>query len=268
MNILDQIIKQKVKEVEERKRLFPIKTLEQSTYFSMRTLLMTQAIQRPDGTGIIAEFKRKSPSKGVINATVSVEETTHGYVEAGAAALSVLTDNEFFGGCSDDLLIARKFNTCPIIRKDFTIDEYQIIEAKSIGADAILLIAAVLTSKQLLDLTTFAHSFGLEVLLEVHNKEELKKSIDAGANLIGVNNRNLKTFEVSTAISRQLAPLIPDSVVKVSESGLSSPDALIELREFGYEGFLMGENFMKHAHPGKAAKEFMNELRKLTSVNR
>jgi len=108
----------------------------------------------------------------------------------------------------------------------------------------------------------------LEVLLEVHNEEELKKSIDSGANLIGVNNRNLKTFEVSTAISRQLAPLIPDSVVKVSESGLSSPDALIELREFGYEGFLMGENFMKHPHPGKAAKEFMNELRKLTSVNR
>ena len=268
MNILDQIIAHKVKEVEERKRLFPVRILEQSTYFSLRTLLMSQAIQRTDGTGIIAEFKRKSPSKGMINATALVEETTSGYAEAGAAALSVLTDNEFFGGSSEDLLVARKFNTCPIIRKDFTIDEYQIVEAKSIGADAILLIAAVLTSKQLTDLTAFAHSFGLEVLLEVHDEEELKKSVDAGANLIGVNNRNLKTFEVSTDISKQLASLIPDSVVKVSESGLSSPDTLIELMKFGYEGFLMGENFMKHKYPGKAAKEFMNELRKLKGVNR
>jgi len=268
MNILDHIIAHKVKEVAERKQLFPVKGLEQSTYFSLRTLLMSEAIQREDGTGIIAEFKRKSPSKGVINSTASVEETTNGYVEAGAAVLSVLTDKDFFGGSSEDLLTARRFNTCPIIRKDFTIDEYQIVEAKSMGADAILLIAAVLTSKQLKDMTIFAHTFGLEVLLEVHDEEELKKSVDAGANLIGVNNRNLKTFEVSTAISKQLASLIPDSVVKVSESGLSSPDSLIELREFGYEGFLMGENFMKHSHPGKAAKEFMDELRRLRSVNK
>src|SRR6478735_1287678 len=163
MNILDQIIAHKVKEVEKRKRLVPVNVLEQSPYFSLRTLLMSQAIQRVEGTGIIAEFKRKSPSKGVINATALVEETTNGYVEAGAAALSVLTDNEFFGGSNEDLLTARRFNTCPIIRKDFTIDEYQIVEAKSIGADAILLIASVLTAKQLQGLTTFAHTFGLEV---------------------------------------------------------------------------------------------------------
>ena len=266
MNILDQIIAHKITEVAERKQLAPVKSLEQSSYFSLRALSMKQAIQRVDRTGIIAEFKRKSPSKGIINAAASVEETTTGYVHAGASALSVLTDHNFFGGSSEDLLMARRVNMCPIIRKDFTIDEYQIIEAKSIGADAILLIAAVLTSKQLTDLTFFAHSLGLEVLLEVHDEEELKKSVDAGADLIGVNNRDLKTFEVSTEISKHLAPLIPDSVVKVSESGLSSLDTLIELRAFGYQGFLMGENFMKRDQPGAAAQEFMNELRKQERV--
>ena len=268
MNILDEIIEDKLKEVEERKQLSPIKALEQSAYFSIRTLSMKDAIQRTDKTGIIAEFKRKSPSKGIINGTASVEETTSGYMRAGASALSVLTDSNFFGGCREDLLTARRINACPIIRKDFTIDEYQIVEAKSIGADAILLIAAVLSSIQLKELTAFAHSFGLEVLLEVHDEEELKKSLDAGADLIGVNNRNLKTFEVSTKISKQLAPLIPDLVVKVSESGLSSPDAIIELRKFGYQGFLMGENFMKHNQPGNAAQVFMDELRKLESVSK
>jgi indole-3-glycerol phosphate synthase len=263
MNILDQIIEHKQKEVEERKSLYPVKLLEQSIYFATQPVSMKKYILRPDKTGIIAEFKRKSPSKGIINAHAGVERTTIGYMQAGASALSVLTDKQFFGGSNEDLTIARKFNFCPIIRKDFTIDEYQIIEAKSIGADAILLIAAVLTPARSKVLASLAHSFGMEVLMEVHDEEELKNNLDVGADMMGVNNRNLKTFEVSLEISKQLAPLIPDGVVKVSESGISSPSAIVELRDYGYRGFLMGENFMKHSRPEQAAMEFMEELRKV-----
>jgi indole-3-glycerol phosphate synthase len=262
MNILDQIIEHKRKEVADRKSLYPVKLLEQSIYFSTQPVSMKKYIQREDLTGIIAEFKRKSPSKGIINAHASVERTAIGYMQAGASALSVLTDKQFFGGSNEDLTTARKFNYCPIIRKDFTIDEYQIIEAKSIGADAILLIAAVLDPSLSKSLTTFAHSLGMEVLLEVHDEAELKSNLEVGADLIGVNNRNLKTFEVSIEISKKLAPLIPDTVVKVSESGISDPKTIIELREYGYKGFLMGENFMKHSRPEQAAMEFMEELRK------
>jgi indole-3-glycerol phosphate synthase len=185
-------------------------------------------------------------------------------MQAGASALSVLTDKIFFGGSSEDLTTARKFNFCPILRKDFTIDEYQIVEAKSIGADAILLIAAVLDSARLKALAAFAHSFGLEVLLEVHNEEELDKSLDAGADLIGVNNRDLKTFNLSIEVSKRLASRIPDSVVKVSESGIESVQAILDLKTHGYEGFLMGQNFMQHSRPEAACKEFIDDLRRAT----
>ncbi len=266
MNILDSIIAYKRKEVEDRKALYPVKLLEQSIYFPTQPVSLSKYVQRQDLSGIIAEFKRRSPSKGVINAYSSVEATTIGYMQAGAAALSVLTDKPSFGGSNEDLTVARKYNYCPIIRKDFTIDEYQIIEAKSIGADAILLIAAVLSPQDVKRLSAFAHSFGMEVLLEVHNAEELKSNLEANADLIGVNNRNLKTFEVSTDISKELAGLIPPAAVKVSESGISDPATIIELRKYGYTGFLMGENFMKNARPEKASREFIKALRKLDSV--
>jgi indole-3-glycerol phosphate synthase len=201
----------------------------------------------------------------VINAYAPVERTTIGYMQAGASALSVLTDKPSFGGSNEDLTTARKYNFCPIIRKDFTIDEYQIIEAKSIGADAILLIAAILTPKETEQLCSFAHSLKMEVLLEVHDEKELKEHGGTGADLIGVNNRNLKTFDVSIDTSKRLASLIPDSVVKVSESGISDPKTIVELRKYGYQGFLMGENFMKHSRPEKAAREFVDELRKISS---
>lgn len=263
MNILDQIIDHKRKEVADAKSLYPVKLLEQSIFFSSPAVSLKKYVQREDKTGIIAEFKRKSPSKGIINAYASVERTSIGYMQAGASALSVLTDKQFFGGSNEDLKTVRKFNFCPVLRKDFTIDEYQIVEAKSIGADAILLIAAVLSAVQSKQLTAFAHSLGLEVLLEVHDEEELKKNLETGADLIGVNNRNLKTFEVSLDTSKRLAELIPDGIVKVSESGITSPEAIIDLRKFGYEGFLVGENFMKHSRPEEEAKVFMDELRKL-----
>jgi indole-3-glycerol phosphate synthase len=261
MNILDEIIAHKKKEVEERKSLYPVKLLEKSIYFSSPTVSLKKYIQRPDKSGVIAEIKRKSPSKGILNKNVSIERTSIGYMQAGASALSILTDNKFFGGSNDDLTMARKFNFCPILRKDFTIDEYQVIEAKSIGADAILLIAAALEPKTAENLARFAHALGLEVLLEVHDEDELKRSSGVDADLVGVNNRSLKTFDVSIDVSRRLASMIPNEKVKVSESGLSDPATISELKKIGYEGFLIGETFMKHGRPEEVAMEFIRQIK-------
>ncbi|BDD04878.1 indole-3-glycerol phosphate synthase TrpC [Aureibacter tunicatorum] len=263
MNILEKIIARKREEVEEAKVLVPVKKLEQSVYFPTETISMKKYIQRDDKSGIIAEVKRKSPSKGIINAFSSVEEVSIGYMQAGASALSVLTDVDFFGGKNENLTIARKFNFCPILRKDFIIDEYQIIEAKSIGADAILLIAACLEPNRLTELAKFAHSLGLEVLMEVHNKEELDRSLSEHLDLVGVNNRDLTTFTTSLDVSKKLAEFIPDQFVKVSESGLNDPAAVVDLKKYGYEGFLIGEYFMKHANPGKACAEFVEQIQRL-----
>jgi indole-3-glycerol phosphate synthase len=265
MNILDQIIERKQEEVKESKSLYPVKLLEQSIFFSSPTVSLKKYIVRPDKTGIIAEFKRKSPSKGTINAYAPIERTTIGYMQAGASALSILTDKQFFGGSQEDLKTVRKYNFCPVLRKDFIIDEYQIIESKSIGADAILLIAAVLNPVRCKALAAFAHSLGMEVLLEVHDEDELKTNLGSGADMIGVNNRNLKTFEVSLDTSKRLSALVPDGIVSVSESGISTPEAILELRSYGYKGFLVGENFMRHSRPEEEAKKFMDELRKAES---
>jgi indole-3-glycerol phosphate synthase len=261
MNILEEIVAHKRKEVAERKSLYPVKLLEQSIYFASLPVSLSKYILRADKSGIIAEIKRQSPSRGVINPYVSIERTSIGYMQAGASALSILTDQKFFGGTSEDLMTARKFNFCPILRKDFTIDEYQVLEAKSIGADAILLIAAILTPAESKQLAAVAHSLGLEVLLEVHNEEELTAHFNIGADLIGVNNRNLKTFEMDIDTSRKLAPLIPAGVVKVAESGIANPETIVSLRKEGYRGFLMGENFMKHSRPEKAARLFIDKLK-------
>jgi indole-3-glycerol phosphate synthase len=216
--------------------------------------------------GIIAEIKRKSPSKGVIHEYVSIEQTSISYMQGGASALSILTDGEFFGGSIEDLKTARKFNFCPILRKDFMIDEYQIIEAKSIGADAILLIAAALEPARLKELAKFAKSLGLEVLMEVHNGEELDQHVNEYLDVVGVNNRNLKTFEVRVDTSLQLSDRIPDQFVKISESGISKPETVKLLRDNGFQGFLIGEYFMSHSRPGAACAEFISKIRKLESV--
>lgn len=266
MNILDQIIEYKRREVIDCKSVTSIQALEKGVYFPRKTVSLREWVRRKDKSGIIAEFKRRSPSKGVINASASVECTTRGYADAGASALSVLTDRHFFGGSNEDLMNARKHNECPILRKDFTIDEYQISEAKAIGADAILLIAAVLRPEESEKLAAHAHALGMEVLLEVHSETELRDNLGVSADLIGVNNRDLKSFAVSLEVSKSLAALIPDGIVKVSESGISEPGAIIELRQFGYEGFLIGENFMKRSSPEKAAAEFIAELYKQEQV--
>lgn len=260
MNILDQIIEHKRKEISGCKSTTSIHALEKGVYFSRQTVSLREWVRRKDKSGIIAEFKRRSPSKGIINAGAPVGRTTRGYADAGASALSVLTDRHFFGGSNEDLINARKNNVCPILRKDFTIDEYQISEAKAIGADAILLIAAVLRPEESEKLATYAHALGLEVLLEVHNEMELRENLGVGADLIGVNNRDLKTFTVSLEVSKKLSALIPDGIVKVSESGITQPGAIMELRQCGYEGFLIGENFMKETLPEKAAAEFIEQF--------
>ncbi len=260
MNILDEIIQHKRLEVEERRGLYPVKLLEQSIYFQSPVVSLKKYVQREDKSGIIAEIKRKSPSKGDINPYVSVERTSIGYMQAGASALSILTDKKFFGGTNEDLMLARKFNFCPILRKDFVVDQYQIIEAKSIGADAILLIAAALDPKEISSLAKFARSLQLEILLEVHNEKELQDNLDAEVDLIGVNNRDLKSFITDIAISKRLAGMIPDHVVKVSESGIENTETILELKKYGYQGFLMGQNFMQHSRPEKACKDFIDEL--------
>lgn len=265
MNILEQIAAHKQKEVAEKKSTVPTKLLEQSIYFETKPVSFKKYLLRDDLSGIIAEFKRKSPSLGMINPHASVERTTIGYMQAGASALSVLTDQQFFGGKYEDLTTARKFNFCPILRKDFIIDEYQIIEAKSIGADVILLIAGILETDQLNNLAQFARSLGMEVLLEVHDQEELERTMSDRVDAIGVNNRNLKDFTVSINTSKELSALIPDSFIKVSESGISQPETIMDLKDYGYRGFLMGEAFMKTSRPEKACAAFIRELKTINA---
>jgi indole-3-glycerol phosphate synthase len=258
MTILDKIIENKTIEVASRKLSTPISVLEKAPVFSRKCLSMREYLLNSE-SGIISEFKRKSPSLGWIHEDADVVDVTSGYCAAGASGISILTDFDFFGGTSMDLMAARQFINCPILRKDFVIDEYQLYEAKAIGADVILLIAAALTVEQTLELARKAHELGLEVLLEVHNAEEIGHANEF-VDMMGVNNRNLKTFEQNIQTSFDLAAMIPDQFVKVSESGISKVETVIELRKVGYRGFLMGENFMKEENPVRALKGFIEQM--------
>ncbi|QRM89477.1 indole-3-glycerol phosphate synthase TrpC [Lacinutrix sp. WUR7] len=260
MDILTKIVKDKRIEVNLRKQLIPTKQLEQSILFERQTISLAKNL-RNSTTGIIAEHKRRSPSKQVINHDLNVFDVAQGYEDAGVCGMSVLTDGKYFGGSLDDLLTARASCNLPLLRKEFIIDTYQILEAKAYGADVILLIAAILTREEIKQFSEFAKSVSLDVLLEVHNEEELHKSIMPSLDMLGVNNRNLKTFEVSLETSKKLSALIPNDFVKVSESGISSVAAIKELQPYGYKGFLIGENFMKTENAGESAKQFIEELK-------
>jgi len=260
MSILTRIIETKKKEVSQQKDQVPIASLEKYPLFKRQCNSLKASLQEENSTGIIAEFKQKSPSKGDINFRVQVEEVTKSYVEAGAAGLSVLTDFEYFGGTLANLTKPREANPeIPILRKDFIIDSYQVIEAKAYGADVILLIAAILGKKQAEDLAKKAKSLGMEVLMEVHNAEELEK-INEFVDIVGVNNRDLKTFKVDVETSVQLAGHIPDRFLKISESGISEAETIRYLKEHGFKGFLIGETFMKTENPGEACKKLIAEL--------
>ncbi|MFS4482139.1 indole-3-glycerol phosphate synthase TrpC [Hyunsoonleella sp. 2307UL5-6] len=259
MNILDKITLDKRKEVELRKSLIPVSQLEQSVLFERPTISLANNL-RNSTSGIIAEHKRRSPSKSVINNGLNVQDVAKGYENAGVCGMSVLTDGKYFGGSLDDVLTARASCNLPLLRKEFIIDEYQILEAKAYGADVILLIATILTRDEIKQFSEFAKTLNLDVLLEVHNEDELHKSVMPSLDMLGVNNRNLKTFEVSLETSKSLSKLIPDDFVKVSESGISSIEAIKVLQPYGYQGFLIGENFMKTENPGASATAFIKDL--------
>jgi len=261
MNILDKIVARKREEVEQAKASVSVKQLESAAYFDRKPYLFEDFLLSETRSGIIAEFKRKSPSKGIINGSVSVAEVTSAYASAGASALSVLTDTDFFGGSFKDLAEARTANEIPILRKDFIIDEYQVIESKAMGADIILLIAAILTPDEIENFAELAKSLGLNVLLEVHNMEELQRSITPDLDAIGVNNRNLADFSVNIETSFELVDQIPDEFLKISESAISNPDTINELADAGFDGFLIGEHFMKTEDPGAAMREFVSKLK-------
>lgn len=262
MTILDKIIAFKKKEVSKIKADVPLKKIVESPLFKRTPISLKKSLLEVNSTGIIAEFKRQSPSKGVINDKATIEEVTNGYLDANVAAQSILTDTSFFGGTMADLMEARVINQQkPILRKDFIVDGFQIVEAKAIGADVILLIAACLTATELKNYGNLATDLGMEVLYEVHSQEDLDKINHLENKIIGINNRNLKTFDVDLEHSIKLAGQIPDSCVKVSESGISDPRIITGLKEYGFQGFLIGENFMKEENPGAACQTFINQIK-------
>ena len=257
MNILDEIIENKRKEVELRKELRSESVLQNSQFFERDTLSLKKFLLDKSRTGIIAEFKRRSPSKGLINGEADVVDVTSAYAKYGASGISVLTDEKFFGGFSEDLQKAR-VNEVPILRKDFMIDPYQVVEAKSIGADVILLIAACLTPAEVRLMASHAHSLKMEVLLEIHDESELDHITD-GIELVGINNRNLKTFSVDLEQSVRLAEKLGNKI-RIAESGINDIDNIRYLRRYGFNGFLIGENFMKERDPGAAFSEFAKKI--------
>lgn len=258
MDILEKIIVAKHAEVARQEEAINRELLLESDNMLRCPVSMSQALTQST-TGIIAEFKRCSPSKGRIHADAQIKEIVPVYEQSGASAISILTDEPFFGGSPADFCHARPLVSCPLLRKEFIIDEYQIIQSRAMGADAILLIAAALTQTQCNRFVKLAHELSLEVLLEIHAESELDY-ISSGADMIGVNNRNLGTFVTDVENSFRLIEKLPQNIVRVSESGISSPETVAQLRQAGYRGFLMGENFMKENNPGAALEQFITDL--------
>ena len=260
MNKLEEITAFKKIEIQKIKADIKTEDLVKSPNFNRTPISLANALTEKHSSGIIAEFKRKSPSKGLINGTADVKVVTEDYLKAGVAAQSILTDTAFFGGQAMDLVQARSVNSnVPILRKDFVIDAFQIVESKAIGADAILLIAAILTEQELLNYIRLAEDLGLDVLFEVHNQQELDK-LPANAKIVGINNRDLTTFKVDLEHSINLASQLPKGTIKVSESGISDPKIVTGLKQYGFQGFLIGENFMKSEDPGLSCKAFIDGI--------
>ncbi len=259
MNILDTIVAQKKIEISERRIHTPLAALEARQNFLLPVSSLAASLTTENSTGIIAEFKRKSPSKGFIKQDADIRQITAEYTKSGAAGLSVLTDETFFGGSDQDLLSAR-MNNIPILRKEFIIDEYQIVEAKSLGADVILLIAACLTPTEVRQFAQTANSLGLESILELHAEEELGHVCDEVTH-VGINNRDLKTFNVDIERSLCMAEKIPDTKIKIAESGIDKVETIHLFRQNGFKGFLIGEYFMKQRDTGLAFKAFVDELK-------
>jgi indole-3-glycerol phosphate synthase len=259
MDILDKIIAFKKDEVKVKKRLYPISKLEDSVFFNREMPSFYEVLSKPEPS-IVGEFKRKSPSKGVINFTADVDQVARGYQEAGIAAISILTDKEFFGGENHDLQKVARFIKIPLLRKDFIVDEYQVIESKSIGAGAILLIASILSKMEVIKLSDLALNLGMDILFEIHEEKDLDKMIPE-IKIIGINNRNLKTFEVSMDNSMDLFHHLPLNCIKVAESGFQTYNDVKQLFIRGYDAFLIGEIFMRSNDPGMSAARFIKDLK-------
>lgn len=260
MNILEKIILNKTREVALLKEQTAFSDLEKSRLFSRATFSLSDFILNHSRSGIIAEFKRKSPSGGILNSQIDMEYVTKGYSDAGASGLSILTDNLFFGGSCTDILQSRDHVRIPVMRKEFIIDEIQVLESKAAGADAILLIASVLDKDQILRLATLSRSLNMEVLLEIHSAAELE-NVNEFVNIIGVNNRDLDTLKTNINLSVRLADKIPGEFVKISESGISNAQTVIDLRNAGYNGFLIGEYFMSKPDPVIAFADFVKKIK-------
>ncbi len=259
MNVLEKIVEEKKREVADHKKVRSIEDLKKAPGFSRKGISLAEKLKNGVIPGIISEFKRQSPSKGVINDRVDVIKVTKGYCEAGASAISILTDEKFFGGTIEDLQRARPHLDCAVLRKDFIVDEYQVYETKAVGADLMLLIAAILTKEEIVRLTDLAHEVGLEVLLEIHNEEEFREGYYDQVDILGVNNRDLKRFKTTIQNSIDLAKILPKEQLKISESGISSTKEMSALAQEGYRGFLIGEQFMKHDDPAAELKKFIIE---------
>jgi indole-3-glycerol phosphate synthase len=261
MTILDKINNNKRTEIAEAKSKVSLEQLKESPYFKRKINSLKAVLLAEGASGVIAEFKTKSPSMGVISNSAEASEVTESYIKAGAFVLSVLTDNFFFGGSFDDLAKARWANpNTPILRKDFILDPYQVYETKAHGADVVLLIAESMSKSLLLELAQTAKEIGMEVLVEVHSEDELEK-LNPLVDLVGINNRDLKTFEVDIQTSVLLGALIPEQFLKISESGISDPESISQLKVVGFKGFLIGETFMKTDNPGNACAEFIKKLK-------
>ena len=258
MNILDKIIARKKQEIEDSKSKVSVEQLKDSEFFRRKTFSLKETLESK--SGVIAEFKRQSPSKGVINSQISPLEVASAYEKFGASGISILTDKDFFGGSFDDILNVRNHIQIPILRKDFMIDEYQFYEAKSIGADVILLIATCLSPTQVSEFTELTHQLNLEVLLEIHTENELEH-FNSQIDLVGINNRNLKDFKVDLQHSVNLKNQLPKNVLSVAESGIYSENDFKYLKEKGFNGFLMGEYFMKNENPGNKFSEFVSNVK-------
>ena len=259
--ILDEIVANRKVEVSIQKLKFPLKEVQAKIDLNLKRNSLSNRLLSEGSSGIIAEFKRRSPSKGVINDQVQPEVVTKGYADAGVSGLSVLTDSKYFGGSTADFTAARNANPLiPLLRKDFMVDEYQLYESRLLHADVILLIAAVLEKAEISRFTSIAHELGMEVLLELHDESEIDK-IDNQVDMIGINNRNLKDFKVDLDRSLKLLDRLPVNAVKISESGLSDPKTVDYLRSRGFHGFLMGENFMKSENPAAECADFISQLK-------
>jgi indole-3-glycerol phosphate synthase len=261
MNLLSEIVKRKKIEVRERKNLVSLSDVKDFPNYQRERKSLVSALSDPESSGVIAEIKRASPSRGMLFPDLDVVEVAKGYEEAGVAGISILTDFEGFKGSIDDILLARDQVSCPILRKDFMVDPYQIEEARAIGADVVLIIASALEPAEAKELSVCAKELGLEVLLELHEEAEIESHLGAHADIVGINNRNLKTLEINISTSFELVSKIPDQYLRISESGISEPETIMRLQKAGFRGFLIGENFMKTKSPGEVCRNFIRQIK-------